>query len=245
VPVLDPQFRPAVLASRAFRTLVNGTPGAVPVRLALEQADGSVFRFDLEMLPASHAQAAANAVYLERFVKFILWSRGGWRLHFDGPAPLAAALRAHYRDTPTGRFDDELVGRKMFDHPIEVVETRTLPAGRAETRPLGRHLEGNRIGFDLGGSDRKVAAVVDGRVVFSEETVWDPYHKPDPQYHFDGIMDSLSKAASHLPRVDAIGGSAAGVYVNSEPRVGSLYRGISEPDFDRHIRGLFRALQQW
>ena len=83
------------------------------------------------------------------------------------------------------------------------------------TRPLGRHLDGCRIGFDLGGSDRKVAAVIDGRVVFSDETVWDPYHKPDPQYHFDGIMDSLTKAAAHLPRVDAIGGSAAGVYVNN------------------------------
>ncbi len=83
------------------------------------------------------------------------------------------------------------------------------------TKPLGRHLDGCRIGFDLGGSDRKVAAVIDGRVVFSEETVWDPYHKPDPQYHFDGIMDSLRRAAAHLPRVDAIGGSAAGVYVNN------------------------------
>ena len=86
----------------------------------------------------------------------------------------------------------------MFDHPLEVVHTRDLPAERSETRPLGRHLEGCRIGFDLGGSDRKVAAVIDGRVVFSDETVWDPYPKPDPQYHFDGIMDSLGKAAAHL-----------------------------------------------
>ena len=27
--------------------------------------------------------------------------------------------------------------------------------------------------------------------------------------------------------------------------MGSLYRGIAEPDFDRHIRGIFRALQSW
>jgi predicted NBD/HSP70 family sugar kinase len=107
------------------------------------------------------------------------------------------------------------------------------------TRPLGRHLDGNRIGFDLGGSDRKVAAVVDGRVVFSDETVWDPYHKPDPQYHFDGIMDSLRKAAAHLPRVDAIGGSAAGVYVNNRVRGGSLFRGVPQDLFDAHVRNLF------
>src|SRR6267378_2501706 len=60
---------------------------------------------------------------------------------------------------------------------------------------LGRHLDGCRIGFDLGGSDRKVAAVIDGKVVFNDETVWDPYFQPDSQYHFDGIMDSLKKAA--------------------------------------------------
>ena len=79
-PVLDPDFRPAILATRAFRALVEATPGAVPVGLALEQADGSVFRFDLAVLPESHPQADANRTYLERFVKFILWSRGGWRI---------------------------------------------------------------------------------------------------------------------------------------------------------------------
>ena len=238
-PVLDPDFRPAILATRAFRALVEATPGAVPLGLALEQADGSIFRFDLTMLPESHPQAAANRTYLERFVKFILWGRGGWRVHVDGPAALVHHLASHYRDTATGRFDAELVGLRMFDHPLEVVATTNLPAERSTTRPLGRHLEGCRIGFDLGGSDRKVAAVIDGRVVFSEETVWDPYHKPDPQYHVDGIMDSLSKAAAHLPRVDAIGGSAAGVYVNNRVKAGSLFRGVPQDLFDARVKDLF------
>jgi predicted NBD/HSP70 family sugar kinase len=243
-PVLDSAFHPAVLANQVFRDLVREAGDAVPVRLALEQADGSVFRFDLEMLPEAHPQAEANAAYLERFVKFILWSRGGWRILIDGPAPLAAHLAAHYRDTATGRFDADLVGRRMFDHPLEVVHTRDLPQEHAETRPLGRHLDGCRIGFDLGGSDRKVAAVIDGRVVFSEETVWDPYHKPDPQYHIDGIMDSLRKAAAHLPRVDAIGGSAAGVYVNNRVKAGSLFRGVPPEVFDARVKDLFVEIRK-
>ncbi len=238
-PVLDPGFRPAVLATRAYQDLVRSTSGAVPVRLALEQADGSVFRFDTSVLPTSHPQAAANIVYLERFVKFILWSRGGWRLFVDGPASLASALAAHYRDTETGRFDAHLVGERMFDHPLVVVHTSDLPRERSETRPLGRHLDGCRIGFDLGGSDRKAAAVIDGRVVFSDETVWDPYHQPDPQYHYDGIMDSLNKAAAHLPRVDAIGGSAAGVYVNNRVKAGSLFRGVPLDVFNARVKDLF------
>jgi predicted NBD/HSP70 family sugar kinase len=239
VPALDPSFRPAVLAVRAFRAVVDATAGAVPVGLALEQADGSVFRFETRVLPERHPHAAANATHLERFVKFILWSRGGWRIHVDGPAPLVEALAAHYRDTPTGRFDADLVGRRMFDHDLAIVRTRELPPEHSETRPLGRHLDGCRIGFDLGGSDRKVAAVVDGRVVFSDETVWDPYHKPDPQYHYDGIMDSLRKAAAHLPRVDAIGGSAAGVYVNNRVKAGSLFRGVAPDLFDARVKDLF------
>ena len=244
VPVLDPAFRPAVLAARAFRALVAGVPDRVPVRLAIEQADGSVFRFDLELLPAGHPAAAANAVYLERFVKFVLWSRGGWRLHLDAPAPLVEGLRAHYRDTPAGRFDADLVAARMFDHPLTIVQTKDLPPERSETRPLGRHLDGCRIGFDLGGSDRKVAALVDGAVVFSEEVVWDPYHQPDPQYHYDGIMDSLTRAAAHLPRVDAIGGSAAGVYVNNRVKAGSLFRGVPPDLFESRVKDLFLEIRR-
>ena len=245
-PVLDPAFRPAVLANRAFRALCHATPASPTVRLALEQADGSVFRFETPVLPEAHPQAAANAVYLERFVKFLLWSRGGWRIHLDGPQALADALAAHYRDTVPGRFDADMVGKRMFDHPLTVVHSRDLPAEKSSTKPLGRHLQGYRIGFDLGGSDRKTAAVVDGQVVFSEETVWDPYPQRDPQYHVDGIMDSLKKAAAHLPRVDAIGGSAAGVYVNNQVKVASLFRGVPAELFEKHVRNLFRDLQrQW
>jgi predicted NBD/HSP70 family sugar kinase len=241
--VLDREFRPAVLATRAFDALARDSGRPVTVRMALEQTDGSIFRFETRLLPEDHPLAAANAAHLERFVKFILWSRGGWRLHLDAPADSVAQLAAHYRDTAAGRFDSHFVGERVFDRPLTLVRTSELPEERSVTRPLGRHLDGHRIGFDLGGSDRKVAAVIDGRVVFSEETVWDPYYKPDPQYHYDGIMDSLRKAAAHLPRVDAIGGSAAGVYVNNRPKAGSLFRGVPQDLFDARVRNLFLELK--
>jgi predicted NBD/HSP70 family sugar kinase len=243
-PVLDPAFRPAVLANRALRALARSTPGAVTARLALEQTDGTASHFTTPILPDSHPQAAGNFTYLERIAKFLLWSRGGFRIHFDGPATLAAKLAAHYRDTPTGKFDSNLVGERMFDRPIEVVHTKNLPAERRSAASLGRHLEGCRIGFDLGGSDRKVAAVMDGNVVFSDETVWDPYFQPDPKYHYDGIMDSLKKAAAHLPRVDAIGGSAAGVYVNNRVKVASLFRGVPADVFNKRVRDMFLEIRK-
>jgi hypothetical protein len=53
-------------------------------------------------------------------------------------------------------------------------------------------------------------------------------------------------AARHMPRVDAIGGSAAGIYIDNQPRVASLFRGITDEQFDSHIRPLFKKiLVEW
>jgi predicted NBD/HSP70 family sugar kinase len=244
IPVLDPSFRPAVLAARAFCANARATDAPIPVRFALEQAYGSVFHHTTVIFPEAHPQASGNFTHLERMLKFLLWARGGYRIYFDGPSSLGDSLQKHYRDTPTGRFDSDIIGNRIYDHPIEVAVTRDLPPQRNTTTPLGRHLDGCRIGFDLGGSDRKVAAVVNGRVVFSEETVWNPITQADPQYHIDGVMHSLKLAAAHLPRVDAIGGSSAGVYVNNRVKVASLFRSVPAEAFDRRIRNMFLEIQK-
>jgi predicted NBD/HSP70 family sugar kinase len=242
-PALDAGFRPAVLANRAFRERVQKGGRSAPIRIALEQADGNVSRYELS-LSSNDTASSAKFFYVERILKFLLWSRGGFRIYFDGPAALAAKLTAYYLATPTGRFDSEIVAGRMFDHPLEVVPTSNLPKQRQSATPLGRHLDGCRIGFDLGGSDRKVAALIDGEVVFSEETVWDPYFQSDPSYHYEGIMDSLKKAAAHLPRVDAIGGSAAGIYFNNQVKVASLFRGVPPDVFESKVRNLFLEIRK-
>ncbi|HSH95641.1 MAG TPA: ROK family protein, partial [Roseimicrobium sp.] len=245
-PVLDPAFRPAILVNQQFRKAVADSGSPQPLIIALEQADGSVFHFKTAIFPESHPQAFENILHVERLVKFLLWARGGWHIHIAGSGSIASQLEAHFKATPTGQFDSTLIGEKVYDRPITVVSCTpdALPPEKGSTQPLGRHLDGCRIGFDLGGSDRKVAAVVDGNVVFSEEIVWDPYHQPDPDYHFNGIMESLKKAAAHLPRVDAIGGSAAGVYVNNRVKVASLFRGVPADVFNRRVKDLFLEVQR-
>lgn len=245
-PVLDPGFQPAAMARRAWAALVGASGQPVPVHLALEQSDGSVIRHTLNVLPEGHAQTAQNLRQLEREVKFLLWSRGGCRLHLDGPAALRTALQAHYRDTETGRFDATIMGQRIYERPFEVVPSSPadLPKERMMTRPLGRHLEGCRIGFDLGASDVKCAAVLNGEPVFSEEFPWNPVPEKDPQYHFDFIQRVLKEAASHLPRVDAIGGSSAGVYVNNRVKVASLFRSVPAELFEQRVKDLFLELQR-
>lgn len=244
-PVLDPHFRPASLANRFFRQQAGATNAAIPVELALEQADGTVGRFSTRLFPEDHPLAAGNFIYLERLLKFLLWSRGGFRVYFAGPKSLAEQLQHHYRSHPTGIFDAQMMGERIYEQRFEVVHCRAeeIPPTRVNTAPLGRHLDGCRIGFDLGGSDRKVAAVVDGKPVFSEEVIWYPTPQTDPQWHFDQIMDSLKRAAGHLPHVDAIGGSSAGVFVNNRVKVASLFRGVPPEQFNRRMKDLFLELK--
>jgi len=243
-PVLDPSFRPASLAWRAFQQHARETGRPVRARFALEQPDGAVSQFSADLVPSGEPGAADDFFMLERLVKLALWARGGSRLHIDAPHELVEGLRERFHSTDTGRFDSEIVGHRVYGHPIEVVPAKDLPEERSTTAGLGGHLEGCRIGFDLGGSDRKVAALVDGRVVWSEETEWDPYHQPDPDYHWSGIMDSLRRAAAHLPRVDAIGGSAAGVYVDNQVKFSSLFRGVAPDLFESRVKNMFRDIQR-
>lgn len=239
-PALDPGFVPASLWNRAYRAAArNGRPLA----LALERSDGSVSVFHTSILPDT---PDVTNRYVERLLKFLLWQKGGYRVTVAGDAAVADYLRAVYSPTEARAFDYQFMGERVYGHPMEIRSAQydAAPAERESAAPLGRHLEGCRIGFDLGASDRKCAAVVDGNVVFSDEVPWNPSAQSDPQYHYDGIHDSLQRAAAKLPRVDAIGGSAAGVYVNSEVRVGSLYRGVPQPQFDSRIRRVFFELQR-
>jgi predicted NBD/HSP70 family sugar kinase len=244
-PVLDPDFIPASLWNRAYSAAV-ARAGGEPLALALERSNGSVSVFRTTILSHQGPNVAINQRYTERLLKFLLWQKGGWRVTVAGNPALAGYLGSVYGPGGARAFDYEFMGERVYGRAMEVVHApyESAPEEREAAAPLGRHLSGCRIGFDLGASDRKCAAVIDGKVVFSEEVGWNPIVQADPAYHFEGVDDSLRRAAAHLPRVDAIGGSAAGVYVANEVRVGSLYRAVPRDRFDTSIRRLFFDLKQ-
>lgn len=243
-PVLDPGFRPAALTNANFRRRVCHADEQT-IAVALERDNGRVARFDTAVFPDDHPDSTGNFTYLERWLKFLLWSRGGCRIHVAGSAQLANQLQRHFAESATGHFDATLMGDKVYGSPFTVVPCAIddLPC-EAETRvPLGRHLDGCRIGFDLGASDRKVAAVIDGNTVFSEEIPWDPRVQTDPQWHFNQIMMVLRRAAEKMPRVDAIGGSSAGIYVDNVVKAASLFRGVPDALFHDQVSHIFLDLQ--
>jgi predicted NBD/HSP70 family sugar kinase len=240
VPPLHKRFAPAALANHAFLNLVTQSGRAVPLVLGLERGDGTISVYRTRCFDERAAVAPLNFPYVERLVKTLLWQRGGWRVFVGGAKSLGEHIQQVYSATGARAFDAGFMGG-VYEHPftVEVTDPEGVPEPCEGTLSLGGHLEGCRIGFDLGATDRKVAAVIDGEVVYSEEVVWDPRNAADPSYHFNEIMAALKSAARHLPRVDAIGGSAAGVYINNRPRVGSLYRGVPKELFDRKIASLF------
>jgi len=240
VPELDPGFLPAALWNREYREQAKRKTSH-PLAITLERANGAVSRFETVVLEETPENAALNLRYVERLVKFLLWAQGGWRVTVAGAPKTAELLRRMYSSDGERAFDCAMMGRRIYDRDFTVVGTTydRAPEPRDVALKLGGNFSGCRIGFDLGGSDRKCAAVIDGKVVHSEEVVWDPYFQSDIEYHKAGILDSLRRAAAKLPRVDAIGGSAAGVYVDNQPRLASLFRGIPEADFPTKVRPVF------
>jgi predicted NBD/HSP70 family sugar kinase len=132
------------------------------------------------------------------------------------------------------------MGEEVYGNTFTIVSCSPgeVPTAVESSKALGRNLDGYRIGFDLGASDRKVSAVVDGEPLYSEEVVWEPRIQTDPTYHYNQVMAALKSAASKMPRVDAIGGSSAGVYIDNRPRVASIFRGIPKERFSE-ISNLF------
>jgi len=243
LPPLDEGFRPAVLANRAYQAeaLTEGEP----LVIGLEREAGNFSRYETLVFPVGHPRAVENNYYVERLVKFLLWGIGGYKIYIGGQPAIAEYVRSCYAPDGVRKFDYRFMGEQVYEQPFKVVNCAPdeVPAAHETGKPLGRHLDGYRIGFDLGASDRKVSAVVDGKVVFSEEVIWEPRRHSDPEYHYREILASLKAAAAKMPHVDAIGGSSAGIIINNRPMVASLFRGIP-PERFHEIKELFNRIHR-
>ncbi len=216
-PKLDPDFIPFGVWMKAY---LEGADK--PISIAVEREDGLVSV--RESFIRGKGFEEADYRYVERLVKFELWSIGGFRVYLFGCDDIANKLKQAYSPDGERKFDYEFVG-DVYEKPLEVIicTKDTFPSANESAKQIGGHLEGCRIGFDAGGSDRKVSAVIDGEPVYSEEVVWYPKITEDPEYHFNEIVTAFKTAASKMPRVDAIGVSSAGTFVGNSPMVASLF----------------------
>ena len=232
LPALDPDFIPFGVWIDAYER-----GAAKPLTIAIERDRGQISVRHTK-IHGTPEMAEADYRFVERYIKFLLWSIGGFRIWICGDSALAQRLQKAYTLQGERKFDVQFM-QDVYEVPFEVIDCRPedCPKANEASVSIGGHMEGCRIGFDAGGSDRKVSAVIDGKTVYSEEVVWHPKTESDPQYHFDGIVSAFRTAASKMPRVDGIGVSSAGVFIGNSPMVSSLF--IKVP---REKRGLVKSI---
>lgn len=244
-PPLDPDFRPIALGNHRYSEAVRASGKGIPLGLALEREGGRLSVFRTQIFPPGTGHDADTFRHVERLVKFLLWARGGWRVVIGGPREVGESIRETYSPRGARRFDFDFMGG-IYEKPftVEITTADRLPEPREAASPVGGHLEGCRIGFDLGASDYKLASVVDGEVVFTTELPWDPRVEADPQFHRRKIQEGLKLAASKMPRVDAIGGSSAGVIIDNKVMAASLFRSVPKDAFERSVKPMFLDLRR-
>ena len=237
VPELDPGFLPLGKFCTAFLK-----DAKKPLDIAVERAGGEVAVYKT-FIHGTPDMAEADIYYVDRIIKMLLWMKGGFKVYLSGDQAVYEAMKATYRVGGARAFDADFMSN-VYEKPFEVVYCDQVPAEKSNPQAVGRHLGGCRIGFDAGGSDRKVSAVIDGEPVFSEEVVWFPKTTSDPNYHYEGIVSALKAAAEHMPRVDAVGVSSAGIYIENRTMNASLFLKVSKEDFDAKVKDIYiRAIR--
>ena len=227
VPRLDPGFVPFGVWMDAY---LEGAKQPIAIAVERDQGRVSVRRTFIHGTPE---MAQADYRYVERMVKFLLWSIGGFKVSICGCSPIAKELQRDYSLTGKRAFDFDFF-HKLYEVDLEIIDLplEACPAPNEISQPLGGHLDGCRIGFDAGGSDRKVSAVIDGECVYSEEVVWFPKLNPDPNYQYNEILTAFRTAASKMPRVDAIGVSSAGTFIGNAPMISSIFYKVPRDRWD-------------
>ncbi len=235
---LDTGFCPLSLVCKEMRekTKADGQD----IVIAVERNKGYTYTYKTRIFKDNTGHDEENFRFVERIVKSILWVAGGYKIIIAGSDVVGEKIKEAYTYNGLRDFDVRFMER-VYEQKFEVssCSLENAPKDKSSAAPIGRHLDGCRIGFDAGGSDRKVSAVVDGETVYSEEVVWFPKTNENPDYHYEGIKSAMQTAASHMPRVDAIGVSSAGVYVDNRIMVASLFLKVSDEDFDKKVKNMY------
>ena len=235
---LDPKFQPLSIVVREMRE--NTKDNGQDIVIAVERNKGYTTTYKTRVYPDGTGHDEENFRFVERIAKSLLWVAGGYKVIIAGSEVVGAKIKEAFSHGGLRDFDVKFMER-VYEEKFEVITCalEDAPEDKSAAAPIGRHLDGCRIGFDAGGSDRKVSAVIDGESVYSEEVVWFPKTNSDPDYHYQGILDAMKTAASKMPRVDAIGVSSAGVYIDNRIMVASLFLKVSDDDFDKKVKNMY------
>lgn len=241
-PILDQDYRPLYLEIQKFNEEVKASNNSNHLIIAVERDNGLIYRKEFDCFKDGYNDEK-NILIAERMIKTILWVVGGFKIYISGSKAVYENIKAAYQKGGKREFDADFMST-VYERPFEVVECdeNTIPQEKHTSISIGGHLEGRRIGFDAGGSDRKVSAVVNGEVIYSEETIWFPKLESNVDYHYEGIYQAFKTACDKMGGdVDAIGVSTAGVIIDNKPMVSSLFIKVPKSDFER-VKQVYMAV---
>ena len=238
LPELDQGFVPLGLFFKEYSK--NATK---PLCIAVERSGGQVGVYETRIYGTPEMKAADD-YYVDRLVKFLLWSWGGFKVSICGDDAVAETIRAAYSENGSRAFDKGFMEQVYeTEFVVESLPYDQKPTAVQRAESIGRHTNGGRIGFDAGGSDRKVSAVIDGEPIYIEEVVWFPKTISNPDYHYQGILAAFHTAAAKIlekgGHVDGIGISSAGVYIDNKCMVASLFLKVGKEDFDKKVKNIY------
>ena len=235
---LDEQFMPLSLVCKEMRQATEESGQEIIIAIVRNKGYTTTYKTRVFVDNTGHDEE--NFAFIERMTKALLWVAGGYEIYIAGSQLIGNKIKETYTHNGARAFDVKFMER-VYEKPFKVFvcSLDDAPKDKSSAAPVGRHLDGCRIGFDAGGSDRKVSAVINGESVYSEEVVWFPKTNADPNYHYEGILNAMKTAASHMPRVDAIGVSSAGVYVDNRIMVASLFLKVSDEEFDKKVKNMY------
>lgn len=228
---LDPEFVTILQFEASYHRLGNLAEGLNACSLVLEKNSKQIARQDIQVSLASELREQ-TLLYLNRYIKAMLWIYGGSKLYTDLPADIIAELQKDFSSEGKQSFDADFIVEGIFGKKFEIIfcETAQLPAAQTESKSMGGHAGGQRLGFDLGGSDKKIAAISNEEVLYTESIIWDPYPQTDLNWHRAEFKQLLKLGAEKLEKVEAVGGSVPGIVMDDKVKVGSLFRGLSGQD---------------
>ncbi|NQT67735.1 MAG: ROK family protein [Actinobacteria bacterium] len=242
---LDKSFIPAFLWNAYFKKKISESSKNIPIAIAIIKDSKSIMVYRTLIFSKESEFYKVNYYYIEKLIKTLLWLYGGYKIIIAGSKDIAEFISKAYSENGHRSFDASFMS-KIYEKPFEVKLTKLedIPSPKEKTEILGGFFNGCRIGFDLGVSDRKVSAVINGKTVFIEEVIWNPSVNKNPSYHYREIMSMLHKAAAHMPCVDAIGGSSAGIFIKNRVISSSIFKAIPKDIFDKKVKNFFLEIQK-
>ena len=153
---LDPGFMPMAVVYRDFEAAVKAE-GGEPLTIGLERNDGLTSVFTIEVFKDDTGHDEENHEFVERIVKTLLWIKGGYKIIIAGSELIANKIKADYAVGGYRDFDRDFMSG-VYEAPFEVIHVpfEKAPKEKESATPVGRHLDGCRIGSLEAGKDADI-----------------------------------------------------------------------------------------